>query len=245
MSSLTLHRMVAGRSGFRLPALDQTLAAGQVIALIGPNGAGKTTLLKTLAGLLPPLEGTVSGGGLAAWLPPPGEVGAGFSALHLVSLGRIGKRRWAVGLAPDDLKAAEAALDRLGIGDLSGRPFDQLSSGQRQLVLIARLFVQDAPVCLLDEPLAMLDLAHAQAVETAIRDLADEGRTVIVSTHHLPLAARADQVLALGPDWVETGPPDRMLTPSCLTALFGIAHAVCPCCGQALSRSNLPSSLHA
>ena len=235
MSALTLHRMVAGRPGFRLPALDQTLAAGQVIALIGPNGAGKTTLLKTLAGLLSPLEGTVVRDGLAAWLPPPGEVSAGFSALHLVALGRAGKRRWATGLAPADLKAAEAALDRLDIADLAMRPFDRLSSGQQQLVLIARLFVQDAPVCILDEPLAMLDLAHAQAVEAAIRSLATEGRTVVASTHHLPFAARADQVMALGPDWVETGPPERMLTPAALTALFGIAHTVCPCCGQAIT----------
>ena len=235
MSALTLHRMVAGRPGFRLPALDQTLAAGQVIALIGPNGAGKTTLLKTLAGLLSPLEGTVVRDGPAAWLPPPGEVSAGFSALHLVALGRASKRRWATGLTPADLKAAEAALERLDIGDLAARPFDHLSSGQQQLVLIARLFVQDAAVCILDEPLAMLDLAHAQAVEAAIRSLADEGRTVVASTHHLPFAARADQVMALGPDWVETGPPARMLTPAALTALFGIAHTVCPCCGQAIT----------
>lgn len=235
MSGLSLHGMIAGRAGFRLPALDQTFAAGQVIALIGPNGAGKTTLLKTLAGLLPPLEGTVSRDGLAAWLPPPGEVSAGFSALHLVALGRAGRRRWATGLAPADLAAAEVALDRLGIGNLAARPFDHLSSGQQQLILIARLFVQDAAVCLLDEPLAMLDLAHAQAVETAIRSLAAEGRTVIASTHHLPFAARADLVMSLGPDWVETGPPEQMLAPAALTALLGIAHAVCPCCGQAIA----------
>lgn len=235
MSGLTLHRMVAGRAGFRLPVLDQTFDAGQVIALIGSNGAGKTTLLKTLAGLLPPLEGIVSRDGAAAWLPPPGEVSAGFSALHLVALGRAGRRRWAAGLAPADLATAEAALDRLGIGNLAARPFDRLSSGQQQLVLIARLFVQDAAVCILDEPLAMLDLAHAQAVETAIRSLATKGRTVISSTHHLPFAARADLVMALGPDWIETGPPERMLAPAALTALFGIAHAVCPCCGQAIT----------
>ena len=235
MSGLTLYHVVAGRAGFRLPVLDQTFDAGQVIALIGPNGAGKTTLLKTLAGLLPPLDGTVSRDGPAAWLPPPGEVSAGFSSLHLVALGRAVKRRWAAGLTPADLKAAEDALERLGIGDLASRPFDRLSSGQQQLVLIARLFVQDAAVCLLDEPLAMLDLAHAQAVETAIRSLAAEGRTVIASTHHLPFAARADQAIALGPDWVETGPPERMLTSAVLTALFGIAHTVCPCCGQAIT----------
>jgi hypothetical protein len=113
--------------------------------------------------------------GVPAYLPPPGAVSAGFSALHLTALGRARLRRWSPGLTPDDLDAARGALDRLEVGHLADRPFDRLSSGQQQLVLIARLFVQDAPVCLLDEPLALLDPAHAQAVEAAIRVLAAEG----------------------------------------------------------------------
>ena len=121
------------------------------------------------------------------------------------------------------------------MGDLADRPFDRLSSGQQQLVLIARLFVQDAPVCLLDEPLALLDPAHARAVEAAIRALASEGRVVIASTHHLPFAARADRVLALGPDGMEVAAPAEALAPERIRALFGVEVSGCPCCGQALS----------
>jgi iron complex transport system ATP-binding protein len=235
MSGLTLEGLVAGRGPFRLPPLDLTVAPGEVLALIGPNGAGKTTLLKTVAGLLPPLAGAVVDAGSPAYLPPPGAVSAGFSALHLTALGRARLRRWSPGLTPADLDAAGAALDRLEVGDLGDRPFDRLSSGQQQLILIARLFVQDAPVCLLDEPLALLDPAHAQAVEAAIRALAAEGRMVIASTHHLPFAARADRVLALGPDGIAIDPPAEALAPDRIRALFGVEVSGCPCCGQALS----------
>ena len=235
MSGLLVEGLVAGRGrGFRLSPLDLSVASGEVVALIGPNGAGKTTLLKTLAGLLPPLAGSVARPA-TAYLPPPGAVSAGFSALHLAALGRAHLRRWSPGLAPGDLEAARAALDRLEIGPLADRPFDRLSSGQQQLVLIARLFVQDAPLCLLDEPLALLDPSHAQAVEAAIRALAAEGRVVVASTHHLPFAARADRVLAIGPDWMEAAAPARALAPDRVRALFGVEVSGCPCCGQALS----------
>jgi iron complex transport system ATP-binding protein len=191
--------------------------------------------LKTLAGLLPPLSGAIVDMGAPAYLPPPGAVSAGFSALHLTALGRAHLRRWSPGLTPEDVDAARRALDRLEVGDLADRPFDRLSSGQQQLVLIARLFVQDAPVCLLDEPLALLDPAHARAVEAAIRALASEGRVVIASTHHLPFAARADRVLALGPDGMEVAAPAEALAPDRIRALFGVEVSGCPCCGQALS----------
>ena len=236
MSSLRLDSLVAGRGkGFRLPPLNLTVAPGEVVALIGPNGAGKTTLLKTLAGLLPPLAGAVVHAGAPAYLPPPGAVPAGFSALHLAALGRARLRRWSSGLAPEDVEAARRALDRLDVLDLAERPFDRLSSGQQQLVLIARLFVQDAPLCLLDEPLALLDPAHAQAVEAAIRTLASEGRVVIASTHHLPFAARADRVMTLGPGGMDVGTPAEALAPDRIRALFGVEVSGCPCCGQALS----------
>nr|WP_245161533.1 ABC transporter ATP-binding protein [Brevundimonas alba] len=209
-----------------------TASPGEVIALIGPNGAGKTTLLKTLAGLIPPLAGRIDGPASAAYLPPPGAVSAAFSALHLTALGRAGLRRWSPGLTPDDVEAARAALSRLDVLDLADRPFDRLSSGQQQLVLIARMFVQAAPVCLLDEPLAMLDPAHAQAVEAAVRPLAAEGRIVLASTHHLPFAARADRILAIGPDWIEVKTPAYALGADRIRALFGVETTGCPCCGQ-------------
>lgn len=239
MTPLILEAVVVGRAihggpRFQLPPFDLTAAPGEVTALIGPNGSGKTTLLKTLAGLIPPIAGRIERPGAVAYLPPPGAVSAGFSALHLAALGRAARRRWSPGLSPDDVEAARAALARLDVLDLADRPFDRLSSGQQQLVLIARLCVQDAPVCLLDEPLALLDPAHAQAVETAIRTLAAEGRIILASSHHLPFAARADRILAIGPDWIEASPPPHALSPDRVRALFGVEAPGCPCCGQSL-----------
>lgn len=234
MTPLVLQGLAAGRGHFRLPPLDLTLLPGEVTALIGPNGAGKTTLLKTLAGLLPPIAGNLSAPA-AAYLPPPGAVQAGFSALHLTALGRARLRVWSPGLAAADVAAARAALARLDVLDLADHPFDRLSSGQQQLVLIARLFVQDAALCLLDEPLALLDPAHAQAVEAAVRSLADEGRIVIASTHHLPFAARVDRVLTLGGDAARLEGPGTALTAERIRDLFGVEGSGCPCCGGPLS----------
>jgi len=222
--SLVLDALVVGRDAFRLGPVTLSAAPGAVQAMIGPNGAGKTTLLKVAAGLLPALSGTVSAppGAIIAYLPPPGAVSAGFSALHLAALGRASRRGWSAGLSTDDYAAARAALAKLEVEDLADRPFDRLSSGQQQLVLIARLLVQDAAVCLLDEPLALLDPAHAIAVEAAIRALAAEGRVVIVSTHALDFAARCDRVIAVGPDGVSVAPPAEALSADRLSALYGL-----------------------
>lgn len=231
MSGLSTTDLLVGRPGFRLGPVTLNARPGTITALVGPNGSGKTTLLKTLAGLIPPLSGNVQTAGRPALLPAPGSVQAAFSTAHLVALGRAARRPFAFGLSPNDHAAAHDALAALGLADLADKPFDHLSSGQQQLALLARLTVQDAQVCLLDEPTALLDPAHRHQVEAAIRALAGAGRTIIVATHGLDLAAQADQVL-LAADPVAVGPPETMLAPDRLSALFGVALDACPCCGQ-------------
>ena len=218
MRGLQTHDLVVGRNGFRLGPLDLDLRPGVLLAVIGPNGAGKTTLLKTLAGLIPPLSGRI-GTGVAAYLPPPGSVQAGFTTRHIVALGRAGRVRWAADLSAADHDAAHAALSRLGLSALADRPFDRLSSGQQQRALFARLIVQEAAVCLLDEPLALLDPAQSRTVQSAITDLRAEGRTVLVSTHDLAFAATADRVLALGAH-PEQGAPEVLLAPDAVARLY-------------------------
>jgi len=233
MNALVLDSLVAGRSAFRVGPFGLTCAPGRRVALVGPNGSGKTTLLATLAGLIPPLGGRLEWPGRSrpALLPAPGAIEVGFAAEHVVALGRAARSRWSPTLRRSDRVAALAALDRLGIRQLAERPFDRLSSGQRQLVLLARLFVQEAPVCLLDEPTAMLDPAQTAKVEAAIGALSREGRIVVFATHSLAAAASADIVVTVG-DPIAIGPPGEVLTEERLSSLYGTALNACPACGQ-------------
>lgn len=231
MSGLRTQALVVGRGAFRLGPLDLALPAGQRLAVLGPNGAGKSTLLRTLAGLQPALGGALSAPRPAALLPPPGEVEAAFPVRHMVALGRIGRSPFAPGPSRADLAAAEAALDRLGVADLADRPFDRLSSGQRQLVLIARTVVQAGALVLADEPTATLDPVHAARVAAALDALAADGAVVVIATHDLALAARQDQALLLTAP-PQAGPPSQILTPDALAALYGAPLATCPGCGR-------------
>ena len=168
--------------------------------------------------------------GTPAHLPPPGTLEAAFAAEHVVALGRSQHAGMVPTLRPADRARARQALAALGIENLGPRPFDQLSSGQRQLVLLARLQVQDATLCLLDEPTATLDPAQAAKVIAAIRALASGARTVVVATHDLSAARVADLVLTVGP--APVGGPPTILTPELLAALYGAEPSHCLACGR-------------
>lgn len=231
MSGLGLDEVLVGRGAFRAGPFSLHAPPGSLVALVGPNGGGKTSLLRALAGLDAARGGTVSRPpGQPALLPPPGSVEAGFGAEHLVALGRSAGAGLRASLPAADRQAARAALARLGIEELGPVPFDRLSSGQQQLVLLARLQVQNAALCLADEPTATLDPGQAAKVGAALRALADKGRVVVIATHDVASARAADLVLTVGPV-VRFGPPD-LLTGELLSELYGVAVALCPCCGQ-------------
>ncbi len=184
---------------------------GEVVALAGPSGAGKTTLLQAIAGLLRPDEGQVwvGGGGhrvalddldpaawrrCVAWVPQDPYLFAATVADNV----RLG--------APDAPEAAvRVALAAVGLGELDVRmPLGErgagLSSGQRRRVAVARAFVRDAPLVLLDEPTAGLDEASERLVLAAVQDLARTDRRAVILVAHRPAAlAVADRVVRL--DW--------------------------------------------
>lgn len=228
---MKLEALIAGQGDFRVGPFDTVLPAGGVTLLIGPNGGGKTTLLRTLAGLLAPVAGRIVGAGSTALMPAPGAIEAGFTARHMVALGEARRAGWSPVLPPSAERAAERALETLGIVALADVPFDRLSSGQQQMVLLARLVVEDAPVCLLDEPVAMLDPRSRAHVEQAIAMLARDGRIVVIATHLVDAADSADHVITVGPV-IAAGPPGAVLSDKVLGALYGAEVARCSMCGS-------------
>lgn len=181
-----------------------TVAAGQHVALIGPSGSGKSTLLEALAGLRE-TEGDVSldGRALAGW--PEAELRARTflltqkprlihaSIADNIALARPDATRAMIETAAERAEVAgfAAALPE-GLDTLIGEDGTGLSGGQAQRVALARLFLRDAGLILLDEPTAHLDAALEDEIVTAIRRYA-EGRTLIVATHSLALAGRMDK----------------------------------------------------
>lgn len=244
--ALVIEKLTAGYP--RRPvirSLDlEPIACGEVTALVGPNAAGKSTLLLALAGLLR-AQGTVRLGGRDLLRLPAGERAAitafmpqalpqGVALTVIESVIAAIKASTPDGFAtsgPDARHRAAATLDRLGIVELALEPLDRLSGGQRQLVSLAQALARAPRLLLLDEPTSALDLHHQVTVMSLARDLAAEGRTVIVVLHDLNLAARwADRVIVLdrGAAYAQ-GAPATALTAPVIASVYGVSARVESC----------------
>jgi iron complex transport system ATP-binding protein len=214
-----------------------TLAAnqGEVIAVLGQNGAGKSLLLLTLAGLRKPDTGelTLLGEDVfaaprqlvarhLALLPQVTEDIFPASVLETALIGRhphIGRFAWE---SPEDYAITGAALQTMGLRDLTARDVLTLSGGERRRLAIAQILTQAPDVYLLDEPTNHLDPQHQLDALRIFRNAADNGATVIASLHDVNLAVRfADRCLLLYGDgsW-ELGTSDEILTSSRLSHLY-------------------------
>ena len=213
------------------------LGPGEMLGLAGPNGSGKTTLLRVASGVLPASAGVVRARGRPTALFPPRElarelavvpqdahVAFPFRAGEVVLMGRspyLGPLGFETRA---DLRLAEEAMERVGIAPLAERSILELSGGERQLVLVARALAQDARVLLLDEPTAHLDLRHKIVVLDLVREYVRSGRSALVVSHDLTLAARTCDRIALLREGalVATGTPADVITPQNLETTFGI-----------------------
>jgi manganese/iron transport system ATP-binding protein/manganese/zinc/iron transport system ATP- binding protein len=198
-------------------------AAGQTVCVLGPNGGGKTTLFRALIGELEPAAGRVQLAGRPAYVAQTERTRLDFpvSALDVALMGALAHGRWWLPPRRADRAAARAALDRVGLTGEADTRFGELSGGQRQRALLARALVQDAPVLLLDEPLAGVDPASAQQIDAVFAELRAEGRALLVSSHDVDSARRFDLVLCLHGRQVAFGPPAQTLDRATLEATYG------------------------
>ncbi|MBL8633076.1 MAG: ABC transporter ATP-binding protein [Myxococcales bacterium] len=202
------------------------LRPGELLALIGPNGAGKTTLIHVLSGLRRATSGAVwlqeeSQRVDLASLDPASRArrlavveqavvpAFDFTVAELVALGRFPHRHKSV----DHDAVVKQSLSAVGVLALAERRFGQLSSGERQRVLLALALSQQPQVLLLDEPLAHLDPKHQVGLLSLIRRLSTEGLSILWSVHDLNMARQADRVALLAKGkLLACGPPSEVLT---------------------------------
>jgi sodium transport system ATP-binding protein len=197
------------------------VAAGEVVALLGPNGAGKTTLLRMLAGILVPTEGrAVIAGHDVATDPARAKRALGFLSGDTALYGRLTVREVLTyfgrlyGLAPADVaRRVTRVAELLELGPFLEQRAGTLSSGQTQRANLARTFLTDPPVLILDEPTTALDVVSGEFVYQAIQRARGEGRAILLSTHVMSEAERlADRIVLLVRGRVAAeGPRDALL----------------------------------
>lgn len=181
--------------------------AGSVTALTGPNGCGKSTLLGLLAGTLRPSDGRITGRPDNVCIVPQHSQTPELFPVTVRDTVAMGRWRMPEGrggllrplrpLTRSDRDAADRAMERTGITDLADRTLADLSGGQRQRTFIAQGLAQDAPLLLLDEPLAAVDAATAELIAHAVDGERASGVTVVIATHDRDQAAGADRTVRL------------------------------------------------
>ena len=208
---------------------------GEFLSILGPNGVGKSTLFRCVLGLLSGYTGTVTVEGMdtrrlsvrelakhIAYIPQSSHPVFNYSVFDIVLMGRTSGLSTFRSPGRADMESCLWALEKVGIPHLRERCFHRLSGGEQQLVLIARALVQKAPILMLDEPTANLDFGNQLLVLEQARSLAQEGYTVIQTTHHPEqsymfshriLAIQNGRILA-------QGKPEEVLTKETMQALY-------------------------
>lgn len=211
---------------------------GSLCGLLGPNASGKTTLLKCMNGILTPLQGEVIAAGrvvaglsrqeiarLMAVVPQQMNLVFSFTALQMVVMGRAARLGILKLPSGKDREEARDALEDLGVGNLADRPFNELSGGERQLVLLARALFQDTSILLLDEPTSHLDFRNQYRIMDVVSDItAKKGLATIVTLHDPNLAGRycSHLVMLKEGHLYREGPLRSVFEPKTLKEVYGM-----------------------
>ena len=207
--------------------LTFSMNSGEIVGLLGPNGAGKSTLLRTLAGLQAALGGSISPvlteKNMALVLTE--KVSLDNTSIHdVVAMGRYPYTSFLGTLSDEDEQIIQQSLAAVGFIHSPLYPFNALSDGEKQRVLIAKALAQQTKLILLDEPTAHLDLPNRIRVFRLLRKLAHEqSKTILISTHELDLAlATCDRILLLSEHGLQTGTAKQLKVDKYFEMAFGM-----------------------
>ena len=215
---IELHNLTLGYE--RHPAvhhISATLSAGALVAIVGPNGAGKSTLVKSLAGLVQPMQGHVSGltTQRVAYLPQRDDMDHSFpiNVHDMVAMGLWHEVGALGGYSRAQHARVVRALAQVGLAEFGRRGIATLSGGQFQRALFARLMLQDAPVILLDEPFTGVDSRTCRDLLALLAGWHAEGRTVVAVLHDMEqVRGHFPHTLLLARELVAAGPTHEVLT---------------------------------
>ena len=223
---LSLENLSIGYAGTPpiVTGINLQVKPGEMIALIGRNGSGKSTLIRSVAGIIPTLSGNCCLEGTrvrsiemrtrarmisfvasqVSQLPP-------ITVRELVSLGRIPYTGWRGRLGKGDREMVERAIGAVRMEGLIDRTLDHLSDGERQRAMIARAFVQDTPLMVLDEPTAFLDLPNRYELVQLLTEFRQAGKAILYSTHDLETAmTSSDRLWVIHQGSMEEGVPEDL-----------------------------------
>lgn len=219
-----------------LKNVELEIKRGEILSIVGPNGAGKTTLLRCMTRVLKPGRGNIlldgkdtkkmKGFDLAkcmGYVPQGSPPKFPVTVFDAVLMGRRPYITWRP--SKKDIKVVADLLESMELRDLALNDFDQLSGGQKQKVLLARVFAQDAEFLLLDEPTSNLDLKHQLETMEMISVMVKERRVgVIMAVHDLNLASRfSDRIAMLNSGEIFCiGKPLKVLTASNIRSVYGV-----------------------
>ena len=237
MAYLQTDALSVGYGGKALIAsVALSVQRGKIVTLIGPNGSGKSTILKTIVGQLPSISGAVFLDGTDMRSRSRGEIARRMAILmtarmdpelmtcrDVVSTGRYPYTGRLGILSAEDKRIVEQSLRQTDAQDFADRPFQSVSDGQRQRVLLARALCQEPELIVLDEPTSFLDIRYKLELLTILKRMVrEENLAVLMSLHELDLAARvSDTVVCVAGDRIDrVGLPAEIFTSDYIAKLY-------------------------